>query len=139
MMRQGDVALCQHMQAFQKSSMVGKDYRGISDAHNMVLVLAKVDGQETHSDAAEPTGSTKRRAATLKAAPTSEIHRGAAELNSGDAELTGTTERKRVVPKRRPTGENPRVTAESKGSTKRKGLVLIPSPGWKNQWCCRAY
>jgi len=119
------------MTAFQMSSLVGVDYKGISDAHNMVLVLAKLDGQETHSGAAEPTGSTKRRAATLKAAPTSDMHRGAAELNSADAELTGTTERKTVVPKRGPTGENPRVTAESNGPTKRKGLVLTPSPGSK--------
>ena len=50
--------------------MIGCDYEGISDNHNMEYVEKK------HSDAAEPTGSTERRGVVLKAVPTSEKHSG---------------------------------------------------------------
>ena len=55
-MRHGDFALTQHVQAFQTTSLIGKDYKGISDAHNMVVVVAKMYGEEKHSGASEPTG-----------------------------------------------------------------------------------
>ena len=119
MMHRGDVALCQHMKAFQKSSLIGHDYRGISDTHNMVLVLAKMYVEEAHSGAAEPTASRERRGALPKAVSTSEKHKGAAELNRGHAEPTGSTKRKRVVPKEEPTGEKPSGNAEPDGPTER--------------------
>ena len=46
------------MTTFQTSSMIGHDYEGISNNHNMVVVIAKKYGEEKHSGAAEPTGST---------------------------------------------------------------------------------
>ena len=39
--RHGDIALIQHMQAYQKASTIGKDFGGKSDAHNMVIVVAE--------------------------------------------------------------------------------------------------
>ena len=45
--------MAQHVQAFQTDSLIGKDYGGISDNHNMVVVVAKKYG-----GASEPTGST---------------------------------------------------------------------------------
>ena len=56
--------------------MIGCDYEGISDNHNMVEVVAKKYVEKKHSDAAEPTGSTERRGVVLKAVPTSEKHSG---------------------------------------------------------------
>ena len=48
-MRNGDWALVQHMNAFQPSSMIGRDYEGISDNHDMVIVEAKNYVRETNS------------------------------------------------------------------------------------------
>ena len=56
--RKGDFALAQHMKAFQTASLIGKDYGGISDAHNMVVVVAKKYGEERDGGASEPTGPT---------------------------------------------------------------------------------
>ena len=41
-MRHGDFAMAQHMQVFQTSSQIGRDFEGVSDAHNMVVVVAKM-------------------------------------------------------------------------------------------------
>ena len=46
------------MRAFQTASLIGKDYEGISDAHNMVVVVTKTYGKETPGGASEPTGPT---------------------------------------------------------------------------------
>ena len=39
--RHGDIALAQHVKAFRRAALIGKDYGGVSDAHNMVVVVAK--------------------------------------------------------------------------------------------------
>ena len=49
--RHGDIALVQHMSAFQTDSLIGRDYGGVSDAHNMVVVVAKTYGEKRHRDA----------------------------------------------------------------------------------------
>ena len=54
-MRHGDIALVQHMSAFQTDSLAGRDYGGVSDAHNMVVVVAKKYSEKRHRDAAEIT------------------------------------------------------------------------------------
>ena len=51
MKRHGDVALAQHVRAFQSASLIGKDYDGIDDAHNMVVVIAAKYGEERHGGA----------------------------------------------------------------------------------------
>ena len=56
--RHGDLAMAQHLTAFQSSSLIGRDYGGVSDNHNMVVVLAKMKGEEQPGGASEPTGST---------------------------------------------------------------------------------
>ena len=69
-MRHEDLALAQHVSAFQTSSLIGVDYGGISDQDNMVVVVAKNYVEEKHGGASEPTGS----------------HRPAAELTGGAKE-----------------------------------------------------
>ena len=39
--RHGDLAMAQHVRVFQRDSLIGLDYGGISDNHNMVIVEAK--------------------------------------------------------------------------------------------------
>ena len=39
--RGGDIALAQHVRAYQRVALIGKCYNGVSDAHNMVVILAK--------------------------------------------------------------------------------------------------
>ena len=56
--RHGNLALTQHVKTFQKTSLIGRDYGGISDAHNMVVVVAKKYGGERDGGASEPTGPT---------------------------------------------------------------------------------
>ena len=53
-MRHGDWTLVQHMNVFQPSSMIGRDYEGISDNHDMVIVEAKKYVEETTSGASGP-------------------------------------------------------------------------------------
>ena len=60
-MPRGDLALAQHASAFQTSSLIGADYGGISDQHNMVAVVAKKYVEEKHGGASEPTGPTVPR------------------------------------------------------------------------------
>ena len=57
-MHPGDYALTQHMETFKKSSMIGRDYQGISDNHNMVVVFGKLRAVEKRGGAVEPTGPT---------------------------------------------------------------------------------
>ena len=57
-MRPGDLALAQHVSAFQTSSLIGVNYGGISDQHNMVAVAAKKYVEEKHDGASEPTCPT---------------------------------------------------------------------------------
>ena len=78
----GDVAMVQHVTAFQTSSLIGRDYGGISDNHNMVIVVAKRNAQERHSGASEPTGPTASRAAAWLAGR---------ENTGGASEPTGAT------------------------------------------------
>ena len=47
------------LSAFQTSSLIGVDYGGISDRHNMVVVVAKKYVEEKHGGASEPSDSTK--------------------------------------------------------------------------------
>ena len=46
--------MVQHLTAFQTSSLIGVDYEGISEAHNMVVVIAKMRGEEQRALALEP-------------------------------------------------------------------------------------
>ena len=50
--------MVQHMTAFQTSSLIGHDYGGVSDAHNMVIVVGKMYAEVQHGGASEPTGSS---------------------------------------------------------------------------------
>ena len=61
--RHGDLAMAQHVRAFQTSSLIGRDYGGASDNHNMVIVVAKMCTEGILAPAAEPTGPTASRAA----------------------------------------------------------------------------
>ena len=61
MKRNGDLALTQHVTAFQTASLIGRDYEGASDNHNMVVVVAKKYAKERHGGASEPTGPTGPR------------------------------------------------------------------------------
>ena len=54
----GDWAMAQHVRAFQTASLIGHDYGGISDAHNMVVVLAQLYAKEKLDSASEPIGPT---------------------------------------------------------------------------------
>ena len=60
MKRHGDIALAQHVRAFQKAASIGKDYRGVSDAHNMVVVLAKINVQKELGGAPKACCSPRR-------------------------------------------------------------------------------
>ena len=60
--RHGNVALVQHIRAFQTPSLIGADYDGVADAHNMVVVVAKKYDEGRHGGASEPTGPTGPRA-----------------------------------------------------------------------------
>ena len=98
-MRHGDFALAQHVRAFQTSSQIGKDYDGISDNHNMVIVVAKMLVEdimkmyieEKHSGASEPLGLTVSRDAP-EPSDSEERHGGTSEpidpeMSRGAAEL----------------------------------------------------
>ena len=62
----GDVASAQHVRAFQRASTIGKDYGGISDAHNMVVVVAKRNAAERHGGASKPAGRSMPPAAAAR-------------------------------------------------------------------------
>ena len=64
----GDMALVQHMRAFRIASMIGKSYGGISDAHNMVVVVAELNHQEDRTGVAEPSALAATHAAARHAA-----------------------------------------------------------------------
>ena len=65
--RPGDVALVQHMDAFQTASKIGKDCAGASDAHNMVVVVARRCVDEKHGC----IGSTAKEGSSAAAAAAS--------------------------------------------------------------------
>ena len=78
----GDYALAQHVKAFQKSSMIGRDYGGISDNHNMVVVVGKPYAVEKRGGALEPivpAAPTASRDVAMR--PQGETHSGASEPN----------------------------------------------------------
>ena len=58
----GDIALVQHMSALQTDCLIRKDYGGVSDTHNMVVVVTKKYSEKRHRDAAEITEDAQIKA-----------------------------------------------------------------------------